>query len=94
MAAQLGLAVLLVVAGSAPPDHPCGCTFPRIDHARRAALRSGVGGVTWTAFLTVVLGCGLVTAGYGVHTVGRGLVALPTVAGAVLLGPSLRGPTA
>ncbi len=80
--AQVGLAVLLVAAGTYLTRllHDC------IPSTIRAGVASGVGTLTWIAFLPFAVTFGAVSKRTGVHTAGWMMVAITVATSAALIG--------
>ncbi len=86
--AQILLALLVVLAGI----HVTRLLHDAIPSTIRSGVASGVGALSWMAFLPVALAFGLVSSGYGVHTAGWMITAITVIAGALLVRLSLRRP--
>ena len=78
--AQVTLALLIVIAGV----HGSRLLHDAIPSAIRSGVASGAGAISWLVFLPIALAFGLVSNQHGVHTAGWTLVALTTLAAAVL----------
>lgn len=83
---QVTLSVLVVVAGI----HLSRLLHDGVPSTVRTGVASGVGALTWIAFLPVALGFGLLTAGHGVQAAGWTFAALTALAGALLVRLALR----
>ncbi len=84
--AQIVLALLVVLAGI----HVTRVLHDAVPSTIRSGVASGVGAMSWMAFLPVALAFGLVSSGHGVHTAGWMFTALAVIAGALLVRLSLR----
>jgi hypothetical protein len=84
--AQITL-VLLIVAASI---HVTRLLHDAVPSAIRAGVASGVGAVSWMAFLPFAVGFGFVSQHYGVHAAGWMVVAAMSLAGGLLLRVALR----
>jgi predicted MFS family arabinose efflux permease len=87
-AAQTVLA-LLVVASSI---HASQLLHDAVPSTIRSGVASGVGAVSWIAFLPFALGFGAVSKAEGVHTAAWMIVAVTVLAGAVLVKVAVRRP--
>jgi predicted MFS family arabinose efflux permease len=87
-AAQIVL-MLLVVAASI---HSSQLLHDAVPSSIRSGVASGVGAVSWIAFLPFALGFGAVSKTSGVHTAAWMIVAVAVLAGAVLVKVAVRCP--
>ncbi|MGH3456259.1 MAG: MFS transporter, partial [Nocardioidaceae bacterium] len=87
--AQITL-VLLIVAASI---HVTRLLHDAVPSTIRAGVASGVGAVSWMAFLPFAVGFGFVSQHYGVHAAGWMVVAAMSLAGGLLLRVALRPAT-
>jgi predicted MFS family arabinose efflux permease len=87
-AAQIVL-MLLIVAASI---HSSQLLHDAVPSSIRSGVASGVGAVSWIAFLPFALGFGAVSKSSGVHTAAWMIVAVAVLAGAVLVKVALRCP--
>ena len=78
--AQGTLALLIMIGGV----HGSRLLHDAIPSAIGSGVVSGAGAISWLAFLPIALVFGLVSNQHGVHTAGWTLVALTTLAAAVL----------
>ncbi|MGH3461275.1 MAG: MFS transporter [Kribbellaceae bacterium] len=89
IAAAQTLLALLVVAASI---HASQLLHDAVPSTIRSGVASGVGAVSWIAFLPFALGFGAVSKGEGVHTAAWMIVAATVLAGAVLVKVAVRRP--
>ena len=87
-AAQTVLALLVVAASI----HASQLLHDAVPSTIRSGVASGVGAVSWIAFLPFALGFGAVSKAEGVHTAGWMIVAATVLAGAVLVKVAVRRP--
>jgi MFS family permease len=80
--------VLLMVAASI---HVTRLVHDAVPSAIRAGVASGVGAVSWIAFLPFAVGFGFVSQQYGVHAAGWMVVVVTLAASGLLLRVALRG---
>jgi MFS family permease len=86
IAAQVTLALTVAVAGI----HVTRLLHDAVPSSVRSGVASGVGALSWIAFLPVALVVGLLADRHGVQTAGWAFTALALVAGALLVRLSLR----
>jgi len=84
--AQVVLAVLIVVAGI----HVSRRLHDTVPSTIRAGVASGVGSLSWLAFLPIALVFGVVSDAFGIHSAGWTLTALTVLAAALLARLTLR----
>jgi predicted MFS family arabinose efflux permease len=89
IAAAQTLLALLVVAASI---HASQLLHDAVPSTIRSGVASGVGAVSWIAFLPFALGFGAVSKAEGVHTAAWMIVAVTVLAGAVLVKVAVRRP--
>ena len=89
IAAAQTLLALLVVAASI---HASQLLHDAVPSTIRSGVASGVGAVSWIAFLPFALGFGAVSKAEGVHTAAWMIVAATVLAGAVLVKVAVRRP--
>jgi hypothetical protein len=87
-AAQTVLALLVVAASI----HASQLLHDAVPSTIRSGVASGVGAVSWIAFLPFALGFGAVSKAEGVHTAAWMIVAATVLAGAVLVKVAVRRP--
>ncbi len=87
-AAQTVLALLVVAASI----HASQLLHDAVPSTIRSGVASGVGAVSWIAFLPFALGFGAVSKADGVHTAAWMIVAATVLAGAVLVKVAVRRP--
>lgn len=80
-AAQISLALLVVVASI----HVTRLLHDAVPSTIRSGVASGVGAISWLAFLPVALAFGLVSSKHGVHTAGWMLTVVTVIAGILLV---------
>jgi hypothetical protein len=81
-AAQILLALLVVAAGI----HVSRLLNDAVPSTIRAGVASGVGTLTWIAFMPIALAFGLLSEHHGVHTAGWTITAITAAAGMLLVG--------